>query len=182
MESHQAPRLLEFVFVPTKRGRALQGMSDMRADTGPWWAALTVWGVVNAVNLLQAAGFLSREPGGSMDANHVLGYAIIVLVVPSTVALVAFVRAGASWLQLAGPAVFLAFIVLMVVVDYAWPVEFRVPARYPILVPYLVLFFGAILLMGLPMYRLNRQLWLVTVVTTAVLLGGMGIAMRSSAP
>ena len=25
-----------------------------------WWAALTVWAVVNAVNVSQAAGFLSR--------------------------------------------------------------------------------------------------------------------------
>lgn len=48
----------------------------------------------------------------------------------------------------------------------------------PILVPYLVLFFGAILLMGLPMFRVNRHLWLVTVVTTVLLLGSMGVAMR----
>jgi hypothetical protein len=66
----------------------------------------------------------------------------------------------------------------MVVVDYIWPVEFRSPMRYGILVPYLVLFFGSILLMGLPMYRLDRRLWLVTVATTVLLLGSMGIAMR----
>ena len=66
----------------------------------------------------------------------------------------------------------------MVVVDYAWPVEFRSPVRIEILVPYLVLFFGAILLMGLPMYSLDRRLWLVTVATTVLLLGAMGVAMR----
>ena len=44
--------------------------------------------------------------------------------------------------------------------------------------PYLVLFFGAILLMGLPMYSLDRRLWLVTVATTVLLLGAMGVAMR----
>jgi hypothetical protein len=40
----------------------------MQAQMGvtPWWAALTVWGVVNAVNILQAAGFLSRVITGSM--------------------------------------------------------------------------------------------------------------------
>ena len=43
--------------------------------------------------------------------------------------------------------------------------------------PYLVLFFGSILLMGLPMFSMNRQLWLVTVVTTVLLLGSMGVAM-----
>ncbi len=152
----------------------------MQAQTGvdPWWAALTVWGVVNSVNLLQAGGFLSRVRTGSMAANHLIGYVMIVLAIPSIVALVAFVRADAGWLQWTGPAVFLTFIALMVVVDYAWPVEFRSPLRYDVLVPYLVLFFGAILLMGLPMFRLNRQLWLVTVATTVLLLGSMGVAMR----
>jgi hypothetical protein len=147
-------------------------------SVNPWWAALTVWGVVNAVNVLQAAGFLSRVRTGSMAVNHLLGYVMIVLAIPSILAIIAFVRVGVGWLHWVGPAVFLTFIVLMVVVDYAWPVEFRSPMRYDILVPYLVLFFGAILLMGLPMFRLNRQLWFVTVTTTVLLLGAMGVAMR----
>jgi len=44
----------------------------MQAQTGvtPWWATLTVWGVVNTVNILQAAGFLSRVSTGSMTVNH----------------------------------------------------------------------------------------------------------------
>ena len=152
----------------------------MQAQTGvnPWWAALTVWGVVNAVNVLQAAGFLSRVRTGSMAVNHLLGYVMIVLAIPSIVAIIAFVRAGADWRHWVGPAAFLTFIVLMIVVDYAWPVEFRSPMRYDILVPYLVLFFGAILLMGLPMFRLHWRLWLVTVATTVLLLGAMGVAMR----
>jgi len=41
-----------------------------------------------------------------------------------------------------------------------------------------VLFFGAIFLMGPPMFRLNRRLWLVTVLTALLLLGSMGVAMR----
>jgi hypothetical protein len=152
----------------------------MQAQTGvdPWWAALTVWGVVNAVNLLQAAGFFSRVRTGSMAINHLLGYVMIALAVPATVALVAFGRARAGWLQWIGPVVYLAFVALMVAVDYVWPVEFRSPTRYDILVPYLLLFFGAILLMGLPMFRLDRRLWLVTVATTVLLLGSMGVAMR----
>ena len=152
----------------------------MQAQTGvnPWWAALTAWGVVNAVNVLQAAGFLSRVRTGSMAVNHLLGYVIIVLAIPSMVAIVAFARAGAGWLHWVGPAVFLTFIAFVVVVDYAWPVEFRSPTRYGILAPYLVLFFGSILLMGLPMFRLNRPLWLVTVATTVLLLGAMGVAMQ----
>ncbi len=145
---------------------------------GPWWASVTVWAIVNAVNVLQAAGFLSRLRAGSMATNHALGYAIMALALPALAAMVAFLHAKAAWLSWAGPAVFVAFVALMVVVDYAAPTEFRSPARPSILVPYLALFFGAILLMGLPMFSLDRRLWLVTAVTTALLLGSMGFAIR----
>ena len=153
----------------------------MQAETSvnPWWAALTVWGVVNAVNLLQAAGFLSRVPTGSRAINHVLGYVMIALALPAALALADLVRACAGGLQWIGPAAYLAFIAFMVVVEYIWPVEFRSPVRAAILVPYLLLFFGAILLMGLPMYRMERRLWLVTVATTVLLLASMGVAMRA---
>ena len=157
-------------------------MSDLakvrdQTHVGPWWAALTVWAVVNAVNVLQAVGFLSRVYTGGREINHLLGHVMIALAAPAAAALVAFVRARAGWRLWIGPAVYLAFVAFEVVVDYAWPVEFRSPMRYSILVPYLLLFFGAILLMGLPMFRLNRRLWLVTVGTTVLLLGSMGIAM-----
>ncbi len=148
-----------------------------RLEVKPWWAALTVWGVVNAVNVLQAAGFLSRVWTGNRAINHLLGHVILALAIPAALALVAFVRARAGGRYWIGPAVFLAFIAFMLAVEYIWPVEFRSPMRYDILVPYLVLFFGSIFLMGLPMFRLNRRLWLVTVVTTVLLLGSMGVAM-----
>jgi hypothetical protein len=147
-------------------------------DLGPTWAALAVWGVVNGVNVLQAVGFISRLRSGSMATNHLLGYGMIALAAPAAAALIAMVQARAGWLQWAGPAVYLAFTALMIGVDYVWPVEFRSPARIEILLPYLALFFGAILLMGLPMYRLDRRLWLVTVTTSVLLLGAMGMAMR----
>lgn len=154
-----------------------EGAIQAQAGVTPWWAVLTVWSVVNAVNLLQTAGFLSRVTTGDLAINHVLGRAIIALAIPAMVAMIAFVRAGAGWRHSIGPAVFLAFVTFMIVVDYAWPVEFRSPIRCGVLVPYLVLFFGAILLMGLPMFHTNRQLWLVTVATTVLLLGSMGFAM-----
>jgi hypothetical protein len=145
--------------------------------TSPWWAALTVWAVVNLVNVLQAAGFLSRVYTGNREINHLLGHVIVALAVPAAAALVAFVRARAGWRQWIGPAVYLASVAFELAVDYVWVVEFRSPQRPSILVPYLLLFFGAILLMGLPMFRLNRRLWLVTVVTTVLLLGAMAVAM-----
>lgn len=144
----------------------------------PLWAAYTVWAVVNAVNLLQAIGFLSRILTGGTRVNHLLGFAILALAVPAAVALAAFVRAGAGWMCLAGPIAFLGFAAIMGVVDYAHPVEFRSPPRPGILGPFLLLFFSSIFLMGLPMFRLNRRLWVVTVATTVVLLAAMAAAMR----
>lgn len=142
----------------------------------PWWASMTVWVVVNVVNVLQTAGFVSRIWTRSMATNHALGYVIMALALPAVVALVAFVRARSTWLSWAGPAVFLAFVVLMVMVEHVVPIEFRSPPRPVVLVPYLVLFFGAILLMGLPMYSLDRRLWFVTAATAALLLGSMTAA------
>jgi hypothetical protein len=166
--------LLKSLLFTSYRGRDMPA----RIKVEPWWAALTVWGVVNAVNVLQAAGFLSRVRTGSMAINHMLGYVMAALAVPAVVALAAFWRARANWLQWIGPLVYVVFVALMVAVEYIWPVEFRSPARPSILVPYLVLFFGAILLMGLPMFRMDRRLWLVTVTTTFLLIGAMGMAMR----
>jgi len=150
-----------------------------RTRIKPWSAALTVWGVVNAVNLLQAAGFLSRVLTGSRSINRLLGLVMVALALPAALALVALLRARAGWRQWVGPAVYLAFIAFLVVVEYVLAIEFRSPARAEVLVPYLVLFFGAILLMGLPMFRLDRRLWWVTVATTVLLLLSMGAAMRA---
>ncbi len=149
-----------------------------QAGQGPWWAALTVWGVVNSVNVLQALGFLSRVRSGAMTLNHRLGYVMIALAAPTLIALVGYVKSRAGVLTYLGPLAYLGFVALMLAVDYIAPVEFRSPPRYVILVPYLALFFGAILLMGLPMYELNRSYWLVTVVTSALLLASMVAAMR----
>lgn len=148
-----------------------------RNPVSPWWAALTVWGVVNAVNLLQAAGFLSRIPTGSRELNHLLGYAMILLALPVAAALAAFVRSGAGWRHRIGPAAYLLFITFMLFVDYLRPVEFRTPPNPTILVPYLALFFGSIFLMGFPMLRLNLGLWYATLVSTIFLLGSMILAM-----
>jgi hypothetical protein len=148
----------------------------LAAAKGPTWAWVTVWVVVNLVNVLQAIGFAAR-PASGMVLNHRLGFAIAALALPATMALVAFARSEGSWLLWLGPAVFDAFVVLMLAVDYIRPVEFRSPARPEILVPYLVLFFGAIALMGSPMFRENRGLWGVTAATTVAMLGSMGYAM-----
>lgn len=149
-----------------------------QSGQGPWWAALTVWAVVNAVTVLQSIGFASRVLTGTMTLNHRLGYVMFALGVPAAIAIVGFLRARAGLLSWLGPAVYIAFLALMLVVEHLAPVEFRSPPVYGVLVPYLVLFFGSILLMGLPMYRIDRSYWLVTVATSALLIGSMLWAMR----
>jgi FtsH-binding integral membrane protein len=146
-----------------------------RIAVRPWWAVLTVWGVVNAVNLLQAVGFATRPV--APEVNRVLGLVIVALAVPATAALTAFVRSAAGWRHVAGPLAFDAFVVFQVVVDYWLRIEFREPREPSILVPYLLLFFGSIFLLGAPMFRIDRRLWAVTAVTTIVLLGSMLWAM-----
>jgi hypothetical protein len=75
---------------------------------------------------------------------------MVALALPAALDMIAFVRAQVGVLQWIGPAVYLAFILLMIVVEYVSPIESRAPPRHGILVPYLLLFFGAILLMGAP--------------------------------
>ena len=150
---------------------------NSQAHVNPWWAVITVWGIVNMVNIMQSLGFLSRVITGNRSINHLFGYGIIALALPAALVIVAFIREKAGLRQWMGPAAFLAFVVFMIVVEYIWKAEFRSPMRYDILVPYLVLFFGSIFFMGLPMFRMDRRLWLVTVATTVLLLGSMVYAM-----
>ncbi len=134
-------------------------------------AAITVWLVVNAVNVLQAIGFAARP--FAPWVNPVLGLVIAALAIPATWALLVFARTRAGWRFTAGPLVFDAFVILMLLVEHVFRVPWRDPVIPAIQIPYLVLFFGAILLMGVPMYRIARRRWLVTVATTGLLLAAM---------
>lgn len=131
--------------------------------------------VVNLVSLLQAAGFATRVVDPAI--NRALGIVILVLAIPAGTALLGFLRAGSGWRFSVGPAVFLGFVAFSLVVDYLMGIEFRSPQRWEILIPYLTLFFASIVLMGAPMIRVNRRLWLVTTLTALLLLGAMGFAM-----
>ena len=68
-------------------------------------------------------------------------------------------------------------LVLMLGVDYVLRLEWRDPVVAVVQIPYLALFFGSILLMGLPMYSSDRRRWRVTAATTALLLAAMLYAM-----
>jgi hypothetical protein len=140
---------------------------------------LTVWAVVNAVCVLQAIGFATRPV--DREINRWLGMVIVALAVPCTVALVAFFRERASPRELAGPIAFDAFVALALVVDYGLGVEFRDPRLPAVLVPYLGLFFGSIILMGMPMLRVDRRLWACTAASATLLIVAMLYAMSHGA-
>jgi hypothetical protein len=165
--------------VTSRQTAAKRTRDETIASLGPEGlrAAVTVWLVVNAVNLCQSAGFATRPV--VPDVNPLLGLVIAALAIPATWALLVFRRHRAGWLFLVGPLVFDAFVVLMLAVDYVANVEWRDPVAPAIQVPYVLLFFGSIVLMGLPMYRLDRRRWLVTVVTSVILLGSMAYAMSA---
>lgn len=139
------------------------------------WAAGVIWFVVNAVNVLQAVGFATRP--FAPWVNPVLGVVISALAIPATWALVRLVQLRAGALLVAGPLAFDLFVAFHVLVTYVFRIPWRDPVVPEIQVPYLILFFGSILLMGLPMFRLDRRRWLVTVCTTVVLLIAMVYAM-----
>ena len=148
-----------------------------RDDLGPagLQAATVVWLVVNAVCVLQAIGYATRP--FAPEVNPALGLVIAMLAVPAAWALAVFVRSGAGWRHVVGPLAFLAFVALMLVVDYVADVEWRDPVVPAILVPYVTLFFASIVLMGAPMFRIDRRRWLVTVATATLLVVAMVFAM-----
>jgi len=154
-----------------------QRIEATRSRLGPRGlaAATVVWIVVNAVNLLQAAGFATRPV--APEVNPALGLVIALLALPATWALVVLVRVRAGWLACVGPVAFDGFVIVLLGVDHLFRVEWRSPLVPAIAVPYLGLFFGSIFLMGLPMLRIDPRRWLVTVGTTVLLLVSMLYAM-----
>ena len=130
---------------------------------------------MNAVNVLQSVGFATRPV--APEVNQVAGLVMAVLGIPATVALVGFVRAGSGWWLVAGTVVYGLFVVFMLVVEDWLALEFRAPRRPEILIPYLVLFFGSVVVMGAPMLRIDRRLWAVKAATSVLLLGSMVCAL-----
>lgn len=166
---------------PASSGRFRRSLADRTRETRERLgidglrAAIVVWLVVNAVSVLQSIGFATRP--FAPEVNPALGLVIALLAIPATWSLAVFARIRAGWLFLAGPIVFDAFVVFYLLVDRLLRVEWRDPGVAAIQLPYLVLFFGSVFLMGLPMVRIDRRRWTVTVVTTGLLLVAMLYAM-----
>ncbi len=130
-------------------------------------ADVLVFTVVNVVCVAQSIGFFSRPH--NPEWNRGLGVLILCMAVPAAVAAVLNVGNGRGWWW-AAPASFVAFAALELVVDYVAGVQFRQPPRPAVLVPYLALFYGSILAMGLYLLPVSRTLWAITGGTVALLL------------
>ena len=134
--------------------------------------------VVNAVNVLQSAGFLARISTGSMAMNRLTGLRDDRPRGAGGARPLGF-RACSAQVGSSGSAVVhIAFIVLMIVVDYVSPLSSGRLHATVFLPPTSCCSSVSILLMGIPMFRLNRGLWMVTVANTVLLLSSMLVAMR----
>ena len=102
-----------------------------------------------------------------------MGVVIMAMAVPAGVAVARDLASGRPLWKWAGAAVFVVFAVVELLVDYVLDVEFRRPARPAILAPYLLLFFGSIVLMGIRMYPVSKPLWGITALTAVGLVTAM---------
>lgn len=130
-------------------------------------ADVLVFAVVNVVCIAQAIGFFSRPH--NPDWNRGLGVLILTMAVPATAAAVLAIAEGRGWWWLA-PASFVVFAVFELVVDYVAGIQFRQPREPLILAPYLTLFYGSILAMGLWLFPVSRVLWAITGGSAALLI------------
>jgi hypothetical protein len=126
--------------------------------------------VTNLFNLVVAGIMLSRV-GKWKRVERALGWISVALSLPVGIALVLNILAGREWWAIVLPGLFLAFLLVEVVLDYALKLEFR---RTRLLGPYLLLFYAA--QMGMIGYAfLAREVYgAVTLVTYFLCLGATG--------
>lgn len=129
-------------------------------------ADVLVFLVVTVVCIAQSIGFFSRPH--NPDWNRGLGVLILCMAVPAVAAAVLTAR-GRGWWWVA-PASFAVFAVFALIVDYVVGVQFRQPPQPVVLVPYLTLFYGSILAMGLYLLPVSRTLWAITGSAAALLI------------
>lgn len=139
----------------------------LRTDT-------VVFAIASTTCVAQTVGFMSRTSGHTIQS--VAGVIIMVLALPAAWVLWADRSAGIALWNHIGPALFVAFCAVSFYVDYVPGIEFRDPVNGAILVPYLLLFYGSILFMGLRLFPVSRPLWAVTAAAAVALLWATGWA------
>jgi len=121
---------------------------------------------VNGINVLTFLMFVSRVKMPQLASPF--GMATILIAIPLLfLGVVNLLQRGSilSWVPLFSYAGWALFALM---VDYVWKVEFRNPVNPWILVPFLVLFYGSIVGMGLNFWRIHFFFWIITACTSVL--------------
>jgi hypothetical protein len=87
------------------------------------------------------------------------GWVVYALAVPLAEVSVLMWLAGMGTAYWLGGVVYLAWAILGYIVEYALKIEWRSPIRWPVFVPYVILFLATMMLYWWPLWPLCRPLW-----------------------
>ncbi len=108
-------------------------------------------------NVLTILVFASRPRHPARAKAFGLGF--IALAVPAAVIIVTFVEEGRPWGYFIPPALFITFVILVLLLDYILRIEFRSPPRYNIMGPFLLLYYIAQMGMWGLTWDLGLAIW-----------------------
>jgi hypothetical protein len=120
----------------------------------------------NAVNLLIAALFLARLRGSSSE--YWLGLAAIAMGVPLLVVLVSNAQSHRACWAVVQPGLMVVYLVVELLLDYVWKINFR---GGPLLWPYVLLYYTALMAMVGYAFLVGRAAGFITLATYFINLG-----------
>ena len=131
-------------------------MLDMGLAKTDWVATAAA----NAVNLLIAALFVARLRGSSSE--YWLGLAAIAMGVPLLGVLVANLQSHRPWWAVVLPGLMAVYLAVELLLDYVWKINFRAG---PLLWPYVVLYYAALMAMVGYAFLVRRAAGFITLIT-----------------
>lgn len=119
--------------------------------------------LANTINLLATGLFLTRvhAPGAARG----FGIATVATAVPAAGLIAYNIHRGRPAVESIGPAMWIAFAGMDLVLDYALKEDFRKPPRWGILAPFLVLFYGSTVTMWGTTFRHGTVPYAITTAT-----------------
>lgn len=115
------------------------------------------------------------------------GWIVYALSVPAAVASLFLLLGGKPWWMWLAGFLYLIWAVFGYAVEYWRKIEWRAPLRWPVLIPYLSLYFATTMFYWFPLARISKPLWYVAAAlfvlsTTLNLLSHQPPAEQPSAP
>jgi hypothetical protein len=96
------------------------------------------------------------------------GWIVYALSIPAVVLSIVLLVAGKGWSFWLGGFLFLVYAVFGYWVDYVRAIQWRSPLRVSVMVPYVLLYLGAVVFYWWPLGLLSRPLWTVFTVLFVV--------------